>query len=59
MKDLDVIPDNPRITFQHGELGEASIEIQKIKKEKTKAKRKSHLYNTSIKKRDTFNCDID
>jgi hypothetical protein len=32
MKDLDVIPDNPRITFQHGELGEASIEIQKIKK---------------------------
>lgn len=31
-KDLELIPDNPRITFHHGELGEASIEIQKIKK---------------------------
>ncbi|VDI62290.1 Hypothetical predicted protein, partial [Mytilus galloprovincialis] len=31
-KDLEILPDNPRITFQYGELGEASIEIQKIKK---------------------------
>ena len=31
-KDLETLPDNPRFTFQYGELGEATIEIQKIKK---------------------------
>lgn len=31
-RDLETIPDNPRITFQYGELGEATIEIQKVKK---------------------------